>query len=160
MYDDIAPGYNELHVGEQRRKLLLALPLLELLPGMKVADIGCGTAHLAEFFEEQEYTGIDPSYPLLQQAPPRTKVIMARGEELPLEDNSQDVVLSMTALHNYDDFVKGVQELFRIAKDQVVVSILKKSPDHDAIRALVLQYGELVDELDDLHDTIIIIRKT
>ncbi len=158
MYDDIAPSYNALHGAEQRGKLDSILHFVDLKPGMAVADIGCGTAHLAPYFAQQSYIGIDPSRPLLEQAPDGVKVICAKGEDIPLPDASQDLVLSLTALHNYDDWGKGIKELARIARNLLIVGVLKKAPQHDAIVQALKARFTTVKTLDDPHDTLLLLR--
>lgn len=159
MYEHIAPSYNALHGPEQERKLRRFLLRLDLRPGMRVADIGCGTAHLARFFDEQEYVGIDPCVPLLKQAPDGIEVVEAFGEDVPLEDSSQDLVISLTSLHNYNDPVAGIEELARIAKDVVIVGVLKKAHAHDLLVQTVRDHLRVEDVLQDRHDTLLLCHK-
>lgn len=158
MYDHIALSYNELHGAEQRRKLSLLLSVVSL-PRGSVLDVGCGTAHLASFFPGREYVGVDPSQPLLDQAPSGVRVVCARGEELPFADGSFPVVLSLTALHNYDDWRVGVDELFRVVSGVLLVGVLKKSSVHDGIVAYLRERFVVEHELSDQHDSLLVVRK-
>lgn len=159
MYDGIARGYNELHGEEQRRKLRKLLAHVELKPRMSVADIGCGTAHLAPFFAKQRYVGVDPSEGLLRYTPEHVDTVLARGEELPFGAGRFDIVLSLTALHNYGDWEKGVSELDRIAKGLVLVGVLKKAAAHDAIVSHLRRSFHVIAEERDQHDTLLVLRK-
>lgn len=159
MYNEIAAGYNELHGLEQRRKLGTLLARCDIKENASVVDVGCGTAHLASFFAHQEYLGIDPSEGLLAFAPEGTTTVLAKGEDIPLDDACADVVLSLTALHNYDDPIKGVQELHRIAKDLVLVGILKKAPSHDGIIKELERLFSISSRVDDLNDTLLVLHK-
>jgi ubiquinone/menaquinone biosynthesis C-methylase UbiE len=159
MYDDIAPSYNELHGQEQERKLKALLARTNIPKKAIVLDVGCGTAHLAKYFQQQDYTGLDPSKGLLAQAPKNVKVLMGRGEELPFADDSFDLVLSLTALHNYSDPIKGVQELHRTAKSQALVGVLRKHPSHDDIIKALEDLFSVEHKIQDQHDTLLVLRK-
>ncbi len=156
MYDHIAASYNELHGAEQRRKLS-SLLAVATLPDGTVLDVGCGTAHLSTYF--LDYVGVDPSQPLLDQAPSNTKVVCARGEDLPFDDNSFPVVVSLTALHNYDDWHLGIDELFRVCSHTALVGVLKKSAEHDAIVSYVRERFSVIHELSDQHDLLLVLHK-
>ena len=123
-YDAISAGYNELHFAEQKRKA--ALILKELKPAKKdtLLDVGCGTGKITALFPCKT-TGIDPAAELVKQSP--MHALVGKAEALPFADKSLDVVISLTAVHNFDDIEQGLMEIKRVAKKQVVLSILKKS---------------------------------
>lgn len=159
MYDEIAASYNALHAEEQKRKFQALIQYVDLDEIETVADIGCGTAHLAPYFKDKTYIGIDPSQGLLKQAPENTEVILAPGEKLPLPDNSQDITLSLTALHNYDDPSKGVKELFRITKNVALIGVLKKGPRAQEIYEQVKSLFNVTAEPSDQHDFLLVCHK-
>ncbi len=159
MYEHIAPSYNALHGDEQRRKLRKLLSCIVIKDDDIIADIGCGTAHLACFFNKNNYVGVDPCKQLLSYAPPGVRVVCAGGEKIPLSDSYADVVISLTALHNYNDPIKGVHELFRIAKSRLLIGILRVSPYHDMILSEVSSLGTVTDSLPDQHDTLLVVNK-
>lgn len=158
MYDHIADSYNELHGAEQRRKLSLLLSETTL-PDGPVLDVGCATAHLSVLFSGREYVGLDPSEPLLSLAPKGVRLVHGRGEELPFEDASFPVVLSLTALHNYSDWFQGVDELVRVSSDLVLVGVLKKSAEHDEIVSRLTHVFHVDSAIDDQHDSLLVLRK-
>lgn len=127
-YDQISEGYNELHKEEQIKKVKLIIKLLDI-KDEKILDIGCGTAFYSNLFKN--YTGIDNSQGMLDQA--KAKVILANAESLPFEDNSFGAVISVTAIHNVKNFKKAIQEIKRVAKNKIAISILKKSNNFKAI---------------------------
>lgn len=156
MYDDIAPSYNILHGDEQERKLKKLLQNIDLDEYQEVVDVGCGTAHLAEFFSEIEYFGIDPSKELLKQAPTGTNIQVANGQEIPVPDHAADLVLSLTALHNYEKPLVGVDELARICKKTALIGVLKKSSSHDEIVSRIRKQFDVKHVFLDAHDTLFV----
>jgi|AntRauTorckE6833_2_1112554.scaffolds.fasta_scaffold93078_2 ubiquinone/menaquinone biosynthesis C-methylase UbiE len=156
MYDHIAGAYNELHGDEQKRKLERLLMYINLKDYHTVVDVGCGTAHLAEYFTELNYFGIDPSQELLKQAPPETAVQQASGEEIPIPDNEVDLVLSLTALHNYDDPIAGVHELARVCNKTALIGVLRKADNHDEILSEIQDVFSIDQMFLDSHDTLIV----
>jgi len=47
--------------------------------------------------------------------------INARGDELPFDDNSFDATMAMITIHHWPDIDKGLKELRRVTKDQVII---------------------------------------
>ena len=158
MYKHIADSYNELHGAEQVRKLRSLLAHASL-PSGDVLDVGCGTAHLAPFFSDRRYVGVDPCQELLDHAPRGVEVLCARGEELPFGEESFPVVLSLTALHNYGDWRRGVEELFRVCGGVALVGVLKKSSSHDAIVGALQELFVVSWRGDDVHDSLLVLHK-
>lgn len=150
-YDETARNYNELHGEEQKRKARLILDNLEIRPEDTLLDVGCGTGIATAFFP-CKLTGIDPAEELLKQASFPTKV--ASAENIPFPDESFDIVISLTAVHNFTDIKKGLQEINRVAKRDIVLSVLKKSERFNEIERLIKDIFRVKKEVDDLHDII------
>lgn len=125
-YDYISEGYDELHRQEQENKIRLILENVDLHG--KVLDVGCGTGLFLEKIQDIcEAYGVDPSQGMLDKIRTKANVRKAPAEELPFPDNYFDLVVSITAVHNFDDIEKGLKEMRRVARSKVVFSILKKS---------------------------------
>jgi ubiquinone/menaquinone biosynthesis C-methylase UbiE len=139
-YDEIAESYEGLHKEEQLNKIRIIAEHLDIKPDDKVLDVGCGPGFAAEVIEA-DFTGIDPSAELVKKAPFRALVGCA--EDLPFDDDSFDVVISITAIHNFDDIRKGLEEMRRVGKDRFAFSILKKSPKFDEIETLIRELFEV-----------------
>lgn len=122
-YNKISPGYNELHGEEQLKKLKLIKKHIKPKKSQTLLDVGCGTGISSQW--NCKVTGIDPSEELLKQNP--HKCMNGVAENLPFKDNSFDYVISITAVHNFHDIKKGLEEIFRVAKKDVAVTVLKKS---------------------------------
>lgn len=123
-YDAIAKSYNELHGEEQKKKLEIISKNINPKPGDKLLDVGCGTGICTQW--DCFSVGIDPSFGLVKQAKPGN-FIQAKAENIPFKDNSFDFVISVTAIHLFDDVDKGLEEMKRVGKDRFVFSVLKKS---------------------------------
>lgn len=123
-YDNIAPGYDELHENEQLAKLY---KLLEHVPLKgKVLDVGAGTCIVARYVKRVTCVSIDPSEEMLAKGVGERHV--ASAEELPFSDDTFDAVVSLTALH-HSDLDKALPEIYRVVKvgGTVAISFLKKS---------------------------------
>jgi ubiquinone/menaquinone biosynthesis C-methylase UbiE len=140
-YSTIAAGYNELHGVEQDEKLEEFLGRIELRNNITLLDVGCGTGRSAEFFDNLHWYGIDPSSGLIAQAPGsvRQRIKEAPAESIPFPDASFDAILSLTALQNFTDAKKGMNEMKRVAKPGAIflISFLKKSPQAKTLHALM-----------------------
>lgn len=135
-YDEISEGYNELHKEEQLKKVKIILSKLKLKKTDKLLDVGCGTGFYLDLFD-CDVTGIDPSERLLEKYHGQHQVILGSAENLDFPDNSFDIVMSITAIHNFEDIERGLKEIERVGKDKFVFSILKRSLKLELIEKLI-----------------------
>jgi demethylmenaquinone methyltransferase/2-methoxy-6-polyprenyl-1,4-benzoquinol methylase len=96
--------------------------------GSTVLEIGCGPGTFAERIEGCEVTCLDPIPAMLDVA--RTRINAARSErqetaatfvagtaeEIPLSDNSFDVVCCIFSFRDFQDKRKGLEEILRVLK--------------------------------------------
>tara|TARA_Y100000310_G_C20168326_1_gene572436 strand:+ start:84 stop:578 length:495 start_codon:yes stop_codon:yes gene_type:complete len=157
-YNNIAPGYNELYAEEQRIKLKIIKENLDIKNKDLLLDVGCGTGLSSDF--DCNVIGIDPAIELLQQnKKPINKNILATAENIPFKDNAFDKVISVTSMHNFDDIVKGMQEMKRVGKNDFVFSILKKSAVYKLIEKEINENFNIRKIIDDKKDSIFICSK-
>jgi demethylmenaquinone methyltransferase/2-methoxy-6-polyprenyl-1,4-benzoquinol methylase len=126
-YDEIASGYDELHEQEQLKKLEIIKKELKISKKTKLLDVGCGTGISSNF--DCDVTGIDPSEELLKIAGEKftdKQFILASAENLLFKNKEFNVVVSLTAIQNFDDLEKGLKEIKRVGKE-FALSYLKKS---------------------------------
>ncbi len=123
-YSALAKSYNELYKEEQLKKIKLILNNIEIPKTSLLLDVGCGTGISFQEFKCNK-VGIDPEIDLLKQA--QKPVICGMSETLPFKDQKFDVVISLTAIHNFNDFKKGLREIKRVGKGIFVLSILRKA---------------------------------
>lgn len=152
-YNQIAAGYEELHKEEQLKKIAIIKDHVQFHENWKILDIGCGP-----YFPKKEdfkgtVIGIDPAYKLLKIAKKKISVVEGKGEFLPFKDNAFMAVVSITALQNFENIEKGLQEMKRVAKEYIAISVLKKNPKIRMIEELIpkiLKVERIVEEEKDL----------
>lgn len=94
-------------------------------PAKTVLDIGTGTGLFAEYFTRRkcEVTGIDLNPKMLEAARvhvPGAEFRLGKAEQLPLDDDSFDLVFFGCSLHEVDDLPRSLSEAKRVAKDIVI----------------------------------------
>jgi len=154
-YDQISEGYEELHKEEQLKKVGLIKKHLKLDPDDKLLDVGCGTGLTTEPWRCKRY-GIDPAPKLLERARSREKIEykLAPAESIPYPDNFFAVVISITAIQNFQDIEKGLSEIKRVGKDRFVLSFLKRSSKKGMIDRLIRKLFKVRDVIEEDKDII------
>ena len=160
-YDLIASGYEELHKEEQLKKLSLIGKTEIVKEGDKLLDVGCGTGFSLNYFPVKEAIGIDPSQELIKQYNGPHKIMQGYAESLPFQDSSFDVIISLTAIQNFDDIEKGLMEMKRVGEARFALTILKRSPSTNLTRAFIKEIFENydVEEIEEEKDIIFLIRR-
>jgi SAM-dependent methyltransferase len=101
-------------------ELRLAIASLELQPGMRVLDAGCGTGEALQWLWETtrpngEIVGIDLSTAhacaAREHAPPDTQVLQTDLSEAPLPPASFDLVWCVNTINHLADPIQGVRTL-------------------------------------------------
>lgn len=108
-YDNIA---NEFDTTRKREWKEFEEFLPYIKDGQSIADIGCGNGRFYAFLKKSQthhginkkinYTGVDNSKKLLEIAKKEHKTNFIYGDllKIPLEDKTQDIVVSIAALHH------------------------------------------------------------
>jgi ubiquinone/menaquinone biosynthesis C-methylase UbiE len=110
------------------------LGLEPYMPGARVLDVGCGTAHrvmpIAHHYGASEYIGLEQSSASIAVARALAAELgmnaaIHEGDlfNLPFEDGSFDVVISQGVLHHTSDPWRGFAELVRVCKPGGFVNI-------------------------------------
>lgn len=145
MFDEIASTYDlanrvlSFGIDKQWRKKgcdkayeILAKNELE-----RIADIACGTGDLLLYWKSRaekngikigEYVGVDPSKGMLEVAKKKVKFasfLEGKAQELPLKDNSCDIVSISYGIRNVVDKTEALQEFNRVLKEKGIVVILE-----------------------------------
>ena len=97
----------------------------------KVLDVGCAKGFMMHDFSEMipgiEVQGIDISKYAIKNCMPSVKdfVQVADARELPFEDNSFDLVISVTTVHNFDreECIQALQEIERVSKKNAFITV-------------------------------------
>lgn len=96
----------------------------QLAPDASILDVGCGKAFLMYEFQkllpDATIKGIDISQYAVENGKPemRDHVQAANATELPFEDNSFDLVISLGTLHNLKiyDLMRALKEMERVKR--------------------------------------------
>ncbi len=161
-YNETAAGYNELHGEEQLRKARTILAYLKehhlIYDATRLLDVGAGTTHATSIFPGDK-TALEPAKELLKQAKDASiKLVHGNAEDLPFADKWFDIVISLTAVHNFTDIPKGISEMKRVASKFVIITVLKKSPKFSTIDKLIRNTFKVEKTLDDPTDALYILR--
>ena len=137
-YDTIASGYDELHREEQLKKYRLVMQHFDIGKDDRLLDVGCGTGLFSEVFVCR-ITGIEPSWEMLREKKTSDNADYAQGqaEHLPFKEEAFDVVVCVTALHNFQKPRKALEEMRRVSKGRGAITIMRKAKKAEELRILV-----------------------
>lgn len=139
-FQETAPLYDRINswmsFGTDRRYRREALVRAGLLPGMAVADIGCGTGLVSELAREivgpaGQVISVDPSEGMLREAVRcgrATIPVMGRGEALPLPDASADFLCMGFALRHVADLKETFREYARVLRPGGRLLLMEMTP--------------------------------
>jgi ubiquinone/menaquinone biosynthesis C-methylase UbiE len=148
----IAKSYNELHGEEQVKKAKVILEHITVKKTDALLDVGCGTGIATVLFDCEKFE-IDSAAELVKQC--LFKAVVGRTEELPFPDKSFDIVLCMTAIHHCD-VDRALLEMKRVAKRDVVITVLKKLKNAQEIVGKVKRVFGDVKVIEEEKDVILI----
>jgi len=156
-YDSTADVFDELFGEEQAAKQNLALSHVEMDSKFKVLDIGCGTGELMLKIAEkaQWVLGIDVSDRMLKIAKRKIRelensfLVCADADNLPVKDDSFNLVFAITLIQNMPDPATTVKEIFRAASSdaRLIISGLKKNLSLDYFERLLYEGGFQLDSV-------------
>jgi ubiquinone/menaquinone biosynthesis C-methylase UbiE len=139
-----------------------------------ILDTGCGTGLLFDYMEssfknsnnqDYHYVGVDISINMLKrfrfkidQKAKRIDLILSDLENLPLRENTIDLLFSFTSLQNLPDIIQGIRESFRVVKNgaDVHFSILKKRLNKEKLISIIkpkLMHMKII-ERESIEDTL------
>ncbi|MFH0874385.1 MAG: class I SAM-dependent methyltransferase [archaeon] len=154
-YNSIAEGYNMLHEKEQENKLSIILNEINIKKKDKLLDVGCATGNSFKSINCDCY-GIDPSIRLLEKCQKKVRLYLGRAEDLPFPDNYFDIVISITAIHNFANVKAGIKEMKRVGKSIFAFSVLKKSKKFAFIEKTIIKNFNIINTVDEGVDKIYI----
>ena len=162
MFDDIASTYDKanrvlsmgIDIQWRKQGCDKAFEILAKKELGQITDVATGTGDLLVYWKEQakknavtidKYVGIDPSVGMLEVA--RNKVdfaefIEGKAQELPIEDESTDVISISYGIRNVVDRVEALHEFYRALKPNGIVVILEfTKQNRDSIIDKVVDFG-------------------
>lgn len=162
MFDDIASTYDlanrvlsfGIDIQWRKKGCDKAFEILGKKALTQITDVATGTGDLLIYWREQakkngveieKYVGIDPSVGMLDVA--RKKVdfaqfIEGKAQDLPIEDESTDVISISYGIRNVVDRVEALQEFNRALKPGGIVMILEfTKQDRSGMVDKVVDFG-------------------
>lgn len=119
----------------------LAINELDLEPGLKVLDVGCGTGfavlQMGSILSVGKICGIDISSGMIKKARAkvpetlreRVEFHQACSENIPYSAGEFDNILCTNSLHHYPDPIRSLGEMYRVLRPGGKVVILENATD-------------------------------
>jgi len=127
----------------QRAEKRLIGRFLQVKPGMRILDVGCGTGRFTADFLKQgaKVYGLDSSPEMVEYAGRihrGAEFIVGEAEALPYSENHFDAVVTITALEFVADPLKALIEIRRVLKPNgtLLVGILNRNNSWNVYRRL------------------------
>lgn len=116
----------------------------DLKAGSSLLDVGCAKGFmlydLMELVPSIELAGLDVSEYAIENAKEEVKPLLQIGsaEELPFDDNSFDVVMSVNTVHNLEEAqcAKALQEIDRVSRGKAFITVDAYRNDEEKERML------------------------
>ncbi|HEY9190504.1 MAG TPA: bifunctional demethylmenaquinone methyltransferase/2-methoxy-6-polyprenyl-1,4-benzoquinol methylase UbiE [Sulfurovum sp.] len=145
MFDDIASTYDlanrvlsfGIDIQWRKKGCDKVFEILDQKSLTQVTDVATGTGDLLIYWKEQakkngveiqKYVGIDPSVGMLDVAKKKVdfaEFIVGKAQQLPIADESTDVISISYGIRNVVDRVEALQEFNRALKPKGLVMILE-----------------------------------
>lgn len=115
--------------GQQEFSILLKL--FTPIAGQSLLDVGCGTGHFSQRFQQSglEVTGLDPDLSMIEFAKTkqsRVKYIEGDALALPFADNTFDYCSAITSLCFIAEPEKAIAEMLRVSRYGVMLGLLNR----------------------------------
>jgi ubiquinone/menaquinone biosynthesis C-methylase UbiE len=117
-YDKIGTTYTRTRRADPR---VAAQILAALGDAQRIVNIGAGTGSYEP--ADREVTAVEPSPTMIAQRPAGSaSVVRAFAESLPFPDSTFDAALAIFTVHHWRDTPRGLEEIARVARHQVILS--------------------------------------
>jgi len=126
-YDTIGVNYSDLRKPDLRIEAMISRALGS---AKTVLNVGAGAGSYEP--ADRQVTAVEPSIEMIRQrGASAAPVIQGFAEDLPFDDNSFDASMAVLTVHHWADQEKGLKEMRRVTRGQVVV--LTCDPSHQGI---------------------------
>jgi SAM-dependent methyltransferase len=117
LYDRIGQGYNRSRRPDPR---IAELILRALGTARSVVNVGAGTGSYEP--TDRYVVAVEPSRTMIRQRPSAAApVVQASAHDLPFSDGVFAAALATLTVHHWPDRLRGLRELRRVAREQVVL---------------------------------------
>jgi len=159
-YDTIVDSYNELYKEEQFEKVNIVKKYIDIKPDYKLLDVGCGNAFYLDDFN-CSCTGIDPSEKMISLYKGKHEVFKGEAENIPFQAQEFDIVTSFTAIQNFHNIKKGLQEIKRVGNNIFALTFIKRSDNAEHTKSIIKSiFSDFnIKEIEHPKDVILIIKK-
>lgn len=128
LYDSIGHRYRTQRTADRRIAAQIRSAIGE---AVTVCNVGAGAGSYEP--EDLRVTAVEPSWQMISQHPRHDQVVRACAETLPFHDDAFDVAMTVLSVHHWEDATRGLHEMRRVARRQVVFTF-----DPDLIDSLWL----------------------
>jgi ubiquinone/menaquinone biosynthesis C-methylase UbiE len=117
-YDTIGTSYTRTRRADPRVAAQIHAALGD---AKRIVNIGAGSGSYEP--EDREVTAVEPSPTMIAQRPAdAAAVVQAFAESLPFRDSTFDAALAIFTVHHWRDTKRGLSEIARVARRQVILS--------------------------------------
>ena len=162
MFDDIASTYDKanrvlsmgIDIQWRKQGCNKAFEILDKKELGQITDVATGTGDLLIYWKEEaekngvtieKYVGVDPSVGMLDVAKGKVdfaEFIVGKAQDLPIEDESTDIISISYGIRNVVDRVEALQEFYRALKPDGIVVILEfTKQERDSIIDKIVDFG-------------------
>ena len=130
---DRAVGYGGFHYNPRFWKPVIPTfrEFYNIQPGQKILDVGCAKGFMLKDFKDEiqgiHVRGVDISSYAINNAHQEVKeyVSVEDARSLPFPDNSFDLVISITTVHNFErqECIQALQEIQRVSKGNSFITV-------------------------------------
>jgi len=117
-YDKLGQKYS----GHRQTEPMISEYVNKVLGNAKtILNVGAGAGSYEP--TDRYVVAVEPSVVMRQQRLANNKIpaINAKGDNLPFDDKSFDATMAMVTIHHWPDMDKGLKELRRVTKGQVII---------------------------------------
>ena len=116
-YDTIGVNYSDLRKPDSRIERVVGRALGS---AKTVLNVGAGAGSYEP--ADRQVTAIEPSEEMIRQrSASAAPVVQGYAEDLPFDDNSFDASMAILTVHHWADKEKGLKEMRRVTRGQVVI---------------------------------------
>jgi len=114
--------YGKQYSGQRQTEPCIAAFINEALSGAKtVLNVGAGAGSYEP--DDRYVVAVEPSVAMRSQRAGNNKApaVIGTAGDLPFDDNSFDAAMALVTVHHWPDMIKGLQELRRVTRQQVLI---------------------------------------